>query len=54
MAPYPITSDKGWGCMLRAAQMVLSQGLTRHKFSREWRLPSSLAERRANKGYCKV
>lgn len=30
LEPYPITSDAGWGCMLRAAQMLMGYALRKH------------------------
>jgi cysteine protease ATG4 len=28
--PYAISSDSGWGCMLRSAQMLMGYALRRH------------------------
>mmetsp|Transcript_19514 Transcript_19514/g.29358 ORF Transcript_19514/g.29358 Transcript_19514/m.29358 type:complete len:562 (-) Transcript_19514:38-1723(-) len=47
--PYRITTDAGWGCMLRSAQMMLGQALRMHYKDRRWKPPQSLAQRRHDK-----
>ena len=58
--PYNITSDTGWGCMLRSAQMLIGYVFRRHYLGKEWRLPCDsegnvlLHKIRANKIYCDI
>jgi cysteine protease ATG4 len=46
IAPYRITTDAGWGCMLRSAQMLLGQALRLHFKGRDWKPPTDLTQRR--------
>jgi len=41
LKPYHLTSDAGWGCMLRTSQMLLAHALRKHYTSQDYQ-PSSI------------
>lgn len=49
LAPSTLTSDGGWGCMLRSAQMLMGHALARHYLGTEWRMPPNVQPSRVRK-----
>ena len=55
LTPYNwLTSDAGWGCMLRSSQMLMACAFQRHYLGKDWRLPSNTNDLKSNEDYCKV
>ena len=52
--PYPISSDAGWGCMLRSAQMMMACALQRHLLGKDWRRSENINILRASTQYCDI
>jgi Peptidase family C54 len=52
--PYPISSDAGWGCMLRSAQMLMACALQRHLLGRGWRKSDDINVLRSSNHYCDI
>lgn len=46
IVPYGIDTDAGWGCMIRAAQMLIGHTLRIHYKSRHWKPPAGTDESR--------
>mmetsp|Transcript_23399 Transcript_23399/g.54351 ORF Transcript_23399/g.54351 Transcript_23399/m.54351 type:complete len:590 (-) Transcript_23399:1147-2916(-) len=54
IVPYRITTDAGWGCMLRSAQMLLGHTLRMHYKDRDWRPPQAVAQKRRDAFLCNL
>ena len=52
--PYPISSDAGWGCMLRSAQMIMACALQRHLLGKDWRKSENVNTLRGSTHYCNI
>nr|CCA19140.1 cysteine protease family C54 putative [Albugo laibachii Nc14] len=54
MVPYDFTSDAGWGCMLRSAQMLLSEAFKRNMLGIKWKIPARSEDLELPKVYVKL
>jgi cysteine protease ATG4 len=52
LPPSSLTSDAGWGCMLRSAQMLLAVALQKCYMSSDWYKERNLDGSNPNKGRC--
>lgn len=58
LLPYAISTDAGWGCMVRVAQSLMARALVVHHLGRNWRVgeggDAELGHLQCSQEYCEV